>query len=320
MKMKKKFSIPAIILAFLLTAFGSMSWFIGDQVFRLSTQLVTNKETSGVKEAYWKTLGIDYDQFQSTYQIEGICVPSSEGDHQIPGDYIYAKGDRTKDRNTVILIHGLGGNRYSNYPMAAYFLEKGYNVITYDQRSSGENRAKYTTFGYLESGDAKDLIYYASNLAGDKTIGLWGTSFGGATAGLAIADEDAASKVDFAILDCPVSTMKDMVAAQIDKMDIPLPTGYVTWCGSLVNWFHLGFSYGDADVPSAIAGAHVPVLVINSKADQLTPFYMGRDIYNAVDTKDKQILTVEDSGHAQVWLNHRKLYRRTVDHFIEKYS
>ena len=101
-----------------------MSWFIGEQVFISSTQLVTNEETSGVKESFWKTFGIDYDKFKSTYKIEGISVPSSEGDHDIPGDYIYAKGADTKDRDTVILIHGLGGNRYSNYPVAAYFWKR----------------------------------------------------------------------------------------------------------------------------------------------------------------------------------------------------
>ena len=119
-----------------------MSWFIGEQVFISSTQLVTNEETSGVKESFWKTFGIDYDKFKSTYKIEGISVPSSEGDHDIPGDYIYAKGADTKDRDTVILIHGLGGNRYSNYPVAAYFLEKGYNVITYDQREFWRERGQ----------------------------------------------------------------------------------------------------------------------------------------------------------------------------------
>ena len=113
--------------------------------------------------------------------------------------------------------------------------------------------------------------------------------------------------------------MKDMVAAEIDKMDIPLPTEYMTWCGSVVNKFKLGFSYGDADVPAAVADTDVPVLVINSKADQLTPYYMGRDIYEAIDSKDKKILSVKDSDHAQVWLNHRELYRKTMDEFISQY-
>lgn len=48
----------------------------------------------------------------------------------------------------VSLVYGLGGNRYTNYPIEEMFLQKGYNVLTYDQRSSNENTAQYTTFGY----------------------------------------------------------------------------------------------------------------------------------------------------------------------------
>ena len=77
--------------------------------------------------------------------------------------------------------------------------------------------------------------------------------------------------------------------------------------------------YKRQDVPSAVADTDVPVLVINSKADQLTPYYMGRDIYKAIDSKDKKILSVKDSDHAQVWLNHRELYRKTMDEFISQY-
>ena len=46
---------------------------------------------------------------------------------------------------------------------------------------------------------------------------------------------------------------------------------------------------------------------------------MGRDIYKAIDSKDKKILSVKDSDHAQVWLNHRELYRKTMDEFISQY-
>lgn len=318
MKMKKKILIPAIILAFLLVAFLSMSWFIGEQVFTSSTQLVTNEETKGVSDGFWKKYGIDYDKFQLTYKIEQLSVSSSLGDHEIPGDYIYAKNVSSKDNNTVILVHGLGGNRYSNYPPAKYFLEKGYNVITYDQRSSGENTAKYTTFGYLESNDVIDLVKYAAEHSSGKEIGLWGTSFGGATVGLSLNDTNIQEHVNFAILDCPVSSMEFMIKAQMKEMDIALPVEYMTWCGSIVNKIKLGFTYGEADVPKAVADTKVPVLIINSQADQMTPYFMGKDIYDAIKADTKEILTVVDSDHTEIWLDHNRLYKKTADAFISK--
>ena len=73
------------------------------------------------------------------------------------------------------VVHGLGGNRWTNYPVAEMFLEKGYNIVTYDQRSSGENTAQYTRYGYWESSDLQDCITYLENSIGEsRAIGTWG--------------------------------------------------------------------------------------------------------------------------------------------------
>lgn len=316
MKKKKLKIILVMIVVVLLIAFVGISYFIGMQVFENSTQLVTNEETTGVKDSFWEKFQMDYDKFIEKYRVEKIRVESSFDGHIIPGDYIYAQNVEGKDHDTVILVHGLGGNRYSNYPLAEYFLEKGYNVLTYDQRSSGENTAKYTTFGYWEKYDVRDMTDYVVKNAPEKKIGLWGTSFGGASIGLAMTDGELDGKVDFAVLDCPVSSMEDMIVAQMKDMEIGIPVEYMAACGNIVNRQKLGFSYEDADVPAAIKDTKVPVLVINSKADTLTPYYMGKDIYEAMGQKTKQIWSVKDSDHADVWLDYNKEYREHMDAFI----
>lgn len=316
MKKKKLKIILVMIVVVLLIAFAGISYFIGMQVFENSTQLVTNEETTGVKDSFWEKFQMDYDKFIEKYRAEKITVESSYDGHIIPGDYIYAQNVEGKDHDTVILVHGLGGNRYSNYPLAEYFLEKGYNVLTYDQRSSGENTAKYTTFGYWEKYDVRDMTNYVVKNAPEKKIGLWGTSFGGASIGLAMTDGELDGKVDFAVLDCPVSSMEDMIAAQMKDMKIGIPVEYMAACGNIVNRQKLGFSYEEADVPASIKDTKVPVLVINSEADTLTPYYMGKDIYEAMEQKTKQIWSVKDSDHADVWLDYNKEYREHMDAFI----
>lgn len=316
MKKRRLKIILVMIVVVLLIAFVGISYFIGMQVFENSTQLVTNEETTGVKDSFWEKFQMDYDKFIEKYRVEKIKVESSFDGHIIPGDYIYAQNVEGKDHDTVILVHGLGGNRYSNYPLAEYFLEKGYNVLTYDQRSSGENTAKYTTFGYWEKYDVRDMTDYVVKNAPEKKIGLWGTSFGGASIGLAMTGGELDGKVDFAVLDCPVSSMEDMIAAQMKDMEIGIPVEYMAACGNIVNRQKLGFSYEDADVPAAIKDTKVPVLVINSEADTLTPYYMGKDIYEAMGQKTKQIWSVKDSEHADVWLDYNKDYREHMDAFI----
>ena len=132
----------------MIVLFTGASIFIGTQVFAGSTQLATNEETKGVTEVFWEKYNLNYESFCTKYKIEGLEITSSFDQHTIPGDYIYSIESRdSKNHQTIILVYGLEGNRYFNYPLAEYFLEVGYNVITFDQRSTNENTAKHITFG-----------------------------------------------------------------------------------------------------------------------------------------------------------------------------
>lgn len=318
MKRKTKiilWSITAVVLIII----AGLSYFIGSQVFTASTQLVTNEETKGVSESFWKKCGIDYESFKKEYQIEALELESSFDGHTIPADYIYAEGmEQNKDNKTVILVHGLGGNRYSNYPLAEFFLEEGYNIITYDQRSSNENTARYTTFGFWEKFDLIDCINYVKEYAADQHLGVWGTSFGGATGGLALGYKNIDAQVDFMILDCPVSSMEWMIEQEMIQMDTGLPVSYMVWCGNVINKAKLGFTYGEADVSEAVQSVETPVLVINSKKDTMTPYFMGKDIYDGLKGKSKEIWTVNDSEHAEIWFDHKEEYRGTVKEFLNR--
>lgn len=316
--MKKRVKlILTVIIVVLSVLFIGASSFIGLQVFAGSTQLVTNDETKGVSDAFWKKYGINYEIFCSTYKVEELEIISSYDEHIIPADYIYAlESQNSKNHQTVILVHGLGDNRYSNYPLAEFFLKKGYNVITYDQRSTNENTARYTTFGYWEKYDLIDWVNYVNKQAPGQKTGIWGASFGGATAGLALGYEDIDEKIDFLILDSPVSNMKWMVEQEMRNMDIGIPVSYMTWCGNIINKLKLGFTYEDADVANVMKDVKTPVLIINSKQDSLTPYFMGKDIYDAIQGENKEIWTVDDSEHCEMWLDYNQEYCDKLEHFL----
>lgn len=317
--MKRRTKIVLIVFSAVLLLFFCISYFIGTQVFIGSTQLVTCEDTKEVKDSFWEKYDINYEDFCNTYQIEKIEISSTFDEHMIPADYIYALGEEgNKNHHTVILVHGLGGSRYSNYPLAEMFLQKGYNVLTYDQRSHNENTAQYTTFGYWEKYDLTDYIDFVYHCAPEKIIGVWGTSFGGATVGLAMENKDVENKVDFLILDCPVSDMKWVVEEEMRKMDIGLPISYMTFCGNIINKKELGFSYEDANVCDAIGNIEIPILIINSKDDTLTPQFMGQDIYDAINNDAfKTIWTVDGSEHTEIWLDYNQDYREKVEELLK---
>ncbi|MFA5524589.1 MAG: alpha/beta hydrolase [Tissierellales bacterium] len=317
-RIRKTLTVIVVVLAVL---FIGASSFLGLQVFAGSTQLVTNDETRGVFQVSLQKQGINYESFSKTYKVEKLELTSSFDEHIIPADYIFAiESQNSKNHQTVILVHGLGDNRYSNYPLAEFFLKMGYNVITYDQRSSNENTAKYTTFGYWEKYDLIDWVNYVEEQAPEQKIGVWGASYGGATAGLALGYEDTEEKVDFLILDCPVSSMKWMIEQEMKSMEVGILLSYMTWCGNAINKLKLGFTYEDADVANAMKDVKTPVLIINSKQDLITPFFMGKDIYDAIQGNSKEIWTVEDSQHCEMWIDHNQEYSSKLVNFLLKYE
>lgn len=313
---KKVIIILLMVMVAAVMLFAGMTYFIGVQVFNGSTQLITNENTVDIPDNFFQEFNMDYEEFRNKYRIERIELTSSFDGHIIPGDYIYA-GQTDKNNKTVILVHGLGGNRYTTYPYAEMFLERGYNVLAYDQRSTNENTAKYTTFGYWEKYDLIDCIDYISENAYGQIIGVWGQSYGGATVGLAMGHEDTDDKVDFVILDCPISSMEWMINEEMKGMNTGIPVSFMSWCGNIVNRLKLGFSYKDADVAAAMRNVETPVLIINSKADNVTPYFMGKEIYDGIRGNNKQIWTVEDSEHAMMWVDHKTEYRNKVNELLD---
>ena len=314
---KRPLVILTVTIAILTVLVIGVSGFIGQQVFLASTQLVTNEETKGISESFAEKYRMNYEVFFDEYKVEELEIQSSFDDHMIPADYIYAKeSEHNKDSPTVILVHGMGDNRYSTYPWAQFFLENGYNVITYDQRSSNANTAEHTTFGYWEKYDLIDWVHYFEEQAPGQKLGVWGASYGGATAGLALGYQDIQEKIDFLILDSPVSSMKWMVEEEMRNMDISLPVSYITWWGNMINKLKLDFTYQDADVPTAMKEVKTSVLIINSKQDSLTPYFMGKDIYDAITGNNKEIWTVDDSEHLEIWIDYNQEYRDKLERFL----
>lgn len=315
--MRKKKKVLVIILSIIVVLaviFLGLSYYLGKQIVASSTQLVNNEETKNVHEDLWAEYGFDFDAFSQAYTIEKINPTSSFDGHTIPAEFIYSED---KNNDVVIMAHGLGGNRYTNYPIAELFLANGYNVITYDQRSSGENTAEKTTFGYWEKYDLIDCIKYAKEFTQEKKVGVWGESFGGATAIQAVAYKDIQEDIAFLILDCPVSSMKWMVAEEMKSMDIGIPLDYMTLCGSVVNDIELGFSYKDVECAEIAKKIHIPALIINSKVDKTTPYFMGKDIYDSLTSGKKELWTVADSEHVGMWLDYNEEYCSKVLSLME---
>ncbi|MEI9806661.1 MAG: alpha/beta hydrolase [Bacteroidota bacterium] len=100
----------------------------------------------------------------------------------------YAKTDSVA-KGTVILFHGLMGNKGQVIHEAAEFRNFGYNVMMVDVRGHGSSGGNVITIGYRESEEVK-LAYDHIIQTGEKNIFLWGASMGAVEILKGIADYD----------------------------------------------------------------------------------------------------------------------------------
>lgn len=308
-----------IILAVIIIGLLGISAYTGHQVVLNSTQLSHAEDPFQVRESFLESFHVDYAEFTARYVIEKVTLTSTLDGHQIPADYICAESPCDRDHDTVVMVHGLGGNRTTVYHAAQVFLENGYNVLAYDQRSSGENTAPHTTFGYLEKYDLRDCVNAVKDWAPEKKLGVWGTSFGGITSVLAVCDTSfgVAAHTDFLVLDSPVSNMEDELRQTMDSEDMGgIPTDYLILTGNIMNKLELGFTYKEADgrniIRTRMEETDMPLLVIICSGDDVTPWPMGADLYELYKGGNKTLLSLEGSAHASAWRDYEAEYREAV--------
>ncbi len=111
-------------------------------------------------------IGVKYDDVVFTSQdgwpLSGWFVPSRHGP-------------------TIILTHGLGGNRLDLMPAASLLIENGFGVLMYDMRCHGRSTGGLGTWGWLEINDlygAVDFLLERPDVDPEQ-IGALGFSLGG---------------------------------------------------------------------------------------------------------------------------------------------
>ncbi|WP_455716798.1 alpha/beta hydrolase [Anaerosporobacter sp.] len=234
--------------------------------------------------------------FQEKYQVEEVEIPSSLDGHKIPADYIIVDGD--KNRDTIIFVHGQGGTRRSNLGIANYFLEMGFNVLTFDLRNSGENKAPLTTFGALEKYDLLDCIEYIDKqIESDQKIIISGASYGGSVVANTLGTDIANEKVDAAILDCPVASMEMILNVRMLQYVSPENLDYTYECCDKFMDYMYGFTMKDADGVQSMSKNTIPTLLITSEADNVVPKENAEALYNTIPGDKKYLKVFKDVAH-----------------------
>lgn len=317
MKKKAKKIIITVVLGLLVLGAIlriGMSLIVGQMV---AEGLLYQNEGNDTKQNSIKQLevwGFDLEGFENTYQGEDFVLETADG-VSVPGTYYEAD---EMSNETVILVHGLGGDRKCMAPLAKLYLEQGWNVLTFDQRGHGDNSSDKVSFGYFEARDVECLVDYARQELGAEKVVVHGQSMGGATTGIYATTQHAREYVDAVVLDSPVDSMERMFRGVFSEMEgsEDIPTDYVVACGDIYLKLFYGLSFADAETIDRMKENQVKTLVIVSEQDDICFPEIVEELYENVATDEKEMITMA-SKHIEGAIDYPDAYIQQVMDFVE---
>ncbi|WP_315906471.1 alpha/beta hydrolase [Priestia koreensis] len=216
----------------------------------------------------------------------------------------------------VILVHGYGATGKDMSSFGYAYHQKGFHVLSPDNRGHGNSEGNYIGFGWHDRQDIMKWIDVMKEKLGDHIhIILHGISMGGATV-LMTSGESLPPQVKCIIADCSYTSVNDILSYQLKQM-FKLPRFPILPITSAITKLKAGYTFGEVSAIRQVQKATVPILFIHGDADTFVPTEMVYKLYDACPTK-KKLLIVPNAEHAMGYFRDPKTYGDTIEGFIKE--
>lgn len=221
----------------------------------------------------------------------------------------YSTADSAK--GTVLLFHGLSGNKNGLIYNAEFFREQHYNVMLADIRAHGESDGARTSIGFYESEEVNLLYDYVQKL-GEKNIYLWGGSMGAVMILKATAEYNLSPKG--IIAEMPFESLRSHIQSRLNIIGFPAEpfASLITfWIGVQQGFW--GFGFNSSEYSKKIK---CPVLLMCGNKDQLVKEEEINTIFNTLGSEDKRLVWYEEAGHGLLLNQDPALWKNEVSNFL----
>lgn len=220
---------------------------------------------------------------------------------------------RKRSKKWVILVHDYQKDCTSMFDCAKVFYDHGYNALCVDCRCHGMSKANAIGMGWLDSKDLKEWIKEIIQINANSKIVLYGVGMGASAVMMATGEE--LPHVVCAIADSGYSSAKAMLQYCLKK-EFYISSNYMMKHLNYLCKKKADYTIEDANCLSQLNKSKIPTLFIHGKEDEVVPYSMVFDNYNACNA-EKDLIVVEDGKHAQSSLS--KEYFPRIFHFIQSY-
>jgi uncharacterized protein len=305
-----KLILNVIIILFI--AVNGTGLYLGNIFYKRTFEIDTKKEIDQF-EANKQYFNIK--RFNSI-QKEEVSVTSTKNNYKLYSTYL--KNPKAS-KDTIILVHGVGGSRWSMLKYADMYLDRGFNVLMYDSRNHGDSGGSNITFGFNEKFDLDRWVswLYARNKGG--IIGVHGESMGAATALLHSQLNEAKKRVSFYISDCSYTDLEELFTLRLkDDYNIKnkLAAKVLIFYADKVNKLRNQFYFEEVSTIASIKDTTTPVLFIHGEKDTFVPTAMTEALYNT-RISGKELYIAPNSAHVESFIRNQEEYKEKVYNFLD---
>ena len=220
--------------------------------------------------------------------------------------------DKAGTRATILLFHGVRGDRRTMLERAKLFREAGFSVLLIDFQAHGESRGSHISFGHLERHDVSASLDFVRQKHPDHLIGVVGSSLGGAATLLG-----APRNIDALALESVYPTIDEAVD---DRTRMRLgPFGFILTKLLLLQIRpRLGISPADLRPINKIAQFNCPILIISGDKDRHTTLPETERLF-ANANEPKELVIFKGAAHIDLLDYDRKLYEEKVLGFFQRH-
>ena len=272
-------------------------------------------ERTEAEEALLLPLQQQFDDWKQTHLRDAVEVTAQDGTI-LKGGLYDAKSDVT-----VILLHTFDGSSAdSDYLLASYFADKGFNLLLPDSRAHGESGGDCVTYGLLEGDDVACWVRMLLECyGGDHQIILQGDTLGAnaALAGAAAveADPDLAGSVKFVVAESPVANLyTEAVYLMGNQFHLP---GFMVAIGDGSAKGSLGRSMKAVDLSEMTQDCQVPALVLQGTGDTIVDPDQVQAFCDSYPGPVECITA--DCGHGMVYPTRQADCEAALDEMLEDY-
>jgi uncharacterized protein len=241
------------------------------------------------------------------FAAESVSIPGLG--HGIAGWWV----DIGSGSPVVLLVHGLGADKSSMVSRAELLTRHGFSTLLIDLQAEGETQGNAITLGHLESADVVAARDWVKRTAPGRTIGVIGTSLGGASVLLA----PQPSGFDAVVLESVYPRIGRAVENRIRIRLGPLaPILTPLLLMQLEPRLHITVS--DLEPIRGIGRLGAPVLVAAGSKDQHTTLEESRELFAAA-TQPKSFWLVDGAVHQDLLAYGPAAYEEHVVDFLRRY-